>query len=86
MWQWSTRCRKSAWDDAPENGANAIAQSFSRKDAGWHAGETVVHQKFGEGVIVNIEGGGTNTRAHINFGRHGMKLLDLNIAKLERAG
>jgi DNA helicase II / ATP-dependent DNA helicase PcrA len=76
--------RKSAWDDAPEAGANAIAQKFDRKDAGWRIGETVSHQKFGEGVIVNLEGGGTNTRAHINFGRHGMKLLDLNIAKLER--
>ena len=78
--------RKSAWDEAPEAGANAIAQNFNRKDAGWRVGETVSHAKFGEGVIVNIEGGGTNARAHINFGRHGMKLLDLNIAKLERAG
>ena len=76
--------RKSAWDDAPETGANTIAQSFARKDAGWRIGETVSHAKFGEGVIVNIEGSGTNCRAHINFGRHGMKLLDLNIAKLER--
>ena len=76
--------RKSAWDDAPEAGANNIAQSFSRKDLGWRVGESVAHQKFGEGVIVNLEGSGTNTRAHINFGRHGMKLLDLNIAKLER--
>jgi DNA helicase-2/ATP-dependent DNA helicase PcrA len=78
--------RKSAWDDAPEAGANRIAQGFSRNDAGWRIGETVSHRKFGEGVIVNLEGGGTNTRAHINFGRHGMKLLDLNIAKLERVG
>jgi len=36
----------------------------------------VAHLKFGEGVIVNIEGSGGNARAHINFGRHGMKLLD----------
>ncbi|WP_019139536.1 UvrD-helicase domain-containing protein [Noviherbaspirillum massiliense] len=76
--------RKSAWDDAPESGVNAIAQSFTKQDAGWRIGETVAHPKFGEGVIVNIEGGGANTRAHINFGRHGMKLLDLNIAKLEK--
>ncbi|WP_151638875.1 UvrD-helicase domain-containing protein [Noviherbaspirillum aerium] len=82
--QWFGNSRKSAWDDAPEVGANNIAQSFARKDVGWRIGETVSHQKFGEGVIVNIEGGGTNSRAHINFGKHGMKLLDLNIAKLER--
>ena len=76
--------RKSAWDDAPETGANAIAQKFERKDTGWRIGETVSHQKFGEGVIVNLEGGGANMRAHINFGRNGMKLLDLGVAKLEK--
>ena len=76
--------RKSAWDDAPETGANAIAQKFERKDTGWRIGETVLHQKFGEGVIVNLEGGGANLRAHINFDRNGMKLLDLSIAKLEK--
>jgi len=77
---------KSAWDDAPETGANAIAQKFIKQDAGWRIGQSVAHAKFGEGVIVNIEGGGTNSRAHINFGRHGMKLLDLSIAKLEKVG
>ncbi|HJV52533.1 MAG TPA: DNA helicase II, partial [Noviherbaspirillum sp.] len=76
--------RKSAWDEAPESGANTIAQNFARKDAGWRIGETVMHQKFGEGVIVNLEGSGSNLRAHINFGKSGMKLLDLNIAKLEK--
>jgi DNA helicase-2/ATP-dependent DNA helicase PcrA len=77
---------KSAWDDAPESGANKIAQSFGRKDVGWRIGESVAHPKFGEGVIVNIEGGGSNSRAQINFGRHGMKLLDLSVAKLEKVG
>ncbi|MEN3364465.1 MAG: ATP-dependent helicase UvrD/PcrA, partial [Burkholderiales bacterium] len=62
--------QKSAWDDAPESGANAIAQSFSKKDIGWRIGETVAHAKFGEGVIIKIEGGGS-MRAHINFGKHG---------------
>ncbi|MBC3881748.1 UvrD-helicase domain-containing protein [Undibacterium sp. LX40W] len=77
---------KSAWDDAPESGANQIAQGFSKTQTGsaWRIGENVSHAKFGEGVIVNIEGSGTNARAHINFGKFGMKLLDLGIAKLER--
>ncbi len=81
---WFGHQHKSAWDETPESGANKIAQSFGKKDLGWSIGETVSHQKFGEGVIVNIEGGGDNARAHINFGRHGMKLLDLSIAKLEK--
>jgi DNA helicase II / ATP-dependent DNA helicase PcrA len=76
---------KSAWDDAPESGNNKIAQNFSRPDsAGWRIGQNVAHAKFGEGVIVNIEGGAGSSRAHINFGKFGMKLLDLSIAKLEK--
>jgi DNA helicase-2/ATP-dependent DNA helicase PcrA len=76
--------QKSAWDEPPEAAANAIAQGFAKRDSGWRIGENVSHPKFGEGVIVNIEGSGGNARAHINFGRHGMKLLDLSVAKLEK--
>ncbi len=50
----------------------------------WRIGESVFHQKFGEGVIVNLEGSSGSMRANVNFRRVGMKLLDLNIAKLER--
>jgi DNA helicase-2/ATP-dependent DNA helicase PcrA len=83
---WFARPRfpSSAWEDVPEAGVNKIAQNFGKKDIGWRIGETVAHAKFGEGVIVNIEGSGGNARAHINFGRFGMKLLDLGIAKLEK--
>ncbi len=77
---------KSAWDAAPESGNNKIAQNFSRPDSGWRIGQNVAHAKFGEGVIVNIEGGGGSTRAHINFGKFGMKLLDLSVAKLDKVG
>jgi DNA helicase-2/ATP-dependent DNA helicase PcrA len=81
---WFARPGASAWAEEPQSGANAIAQNISKRDVGWRAGETVYHAKFGEGVIVQIEGGGTNARANINFGRHGMKLLDLSIAKLDK--
>ncbi|CAM8663473.1 UvrD Superfamily I DNA and RNA helicases [Oxalobacteraceae bacterium] len=74
---------KAAWVDTPEIGNNQIAQKMSR-DLAWRIGENVHHAKFGDGVIVNIEGSGMQARAHINFGRNGMKLLDLGIAKLER--
>ncbi|QYF94475.1 UvrD-helicase domain-containing protein [Massilia sp. PAMC28688] len=85
--------KKSAWDETPFSGGgsdNKIAQQIIQKAAasgpGWRIGESVVHGKFGEGVIVNIEGGGSNARAQINFGRNGMKMLDLSVAKLERVG
>ncbi len=83
--QWFGATHKAAWVEAPDSGNNQIAQKISR-DVGWRIGENVVHAKFGEGVIVNIEGSGTQARASINFGRNGMKLLDLGIAKLERTG
>jgi len=76
---------KAAWVDVPEVGSNQIAQKMNR-DVGWRIGENVHHAKFGDGVIVNIEGSGAQARAHINFGRNGMKLLDLGVAKLERVG
>ena len=83
--------KKSAWDDVQFNGGsdNKIAQQITQKASngpGWRIGESVAHAKFGEGVIVNIEGGGSNARAQINFGRAGMKMLDLSVAKLERVG
>ena len=49
---------------------------------GLRAGQGVFHAKFGEGVIVTMEGRGDDARAQINFGRHGMKWLALSIAKL----
>ena len=83
--QWLSGAQKAAWVDAPESGNNQIAQTFnSRKDTGWRVGQSVLHQKFGEGVIVNIEGSGMQARASINFGKSGMKLLDLGVAKLEK--
>ena len=45
-------------------------------------GQSVFHTKFGEGVIVTLEGSGDDARAQINFGRHGMKWLALSVAKL----
>ena len=70
-------------DFAPSR-QNKVATKVSEKSTGWRIGETVHHAKFGEGVIVNIEGSGENARANINFGKAGMKLLDLSIAKLDR--
>jgi DNA helicase II / ATP-dependent DNA helicase PcrA len=45
-------------------------------------GQSVFHTKFGEGVIITLEGQGDDARAQINFGRHGAKWLALSVAKL----
>ncbi len=49
---------------------------------GLRTGQSVFHTKFGEGVIVTLEGSGEDARAQVNFGRHGMKWLALSVAKL----
>jgi DNA helicase-2/ATP-dependent DNA helicase PcrA len=49
---------------------------------GLRSGQGVFHTKFGEGVIVTLEGSGPDARAQVNFGRHGMKWLALSVAKL----
>jgi DNA helicase-2/ATP-dependent DNA helicase PcrA len=51
----------------------------------WRIGQSVTHAKFGLGVIVNAEGGGSDARVQINFGNAGMKWLALSVAKLEPA-
>lgn len=48
------------------------------------AGERVKHQRFGHGVIVDVEGQGPNKKAIINFENVGEKKLLLKFAKLER--
>ncbi|MBU0752423.1 MAG: UvrD-helicase domain-containing protein [Gammaproteobacteria bacterium] len=76
---------------AGKNGFAAVAPapSFSgaprRSDAdgnGLRIGQGVLHAKFGEGVVVNLEGAGQDARAQINFGGAGMKWLALSVAKL----
>jgi DNA helicase II / ATP-dependent DNA helicase PcrA len=88
---WFGNKKTTAWDDAQFRNAgtdNRIAQQIAQKSggSGWRIGESVAHAKFGEGVIVNIEGGAGAARAQINFGAAGMKVLDLSVAKLERLG
>jgi DNA helicase II / ATP-dependent DNA helicase PcrA len=46
-------------------------------------GQRVGHAKFGEGVVLQIEGEGAQERAQINFKQVGVKWLMLNYAQLE---
>ena len=66
---------------APAFGAGPTTSSIGN-GTGLRTGQSVFHAKFGEGVILTLEGRGADARAHINFGRHGSKWLALGIAKL----
>jgi DNA helicase-2/ATP-dependent DNA helicase PcrA len=48
----------------------------------WRVGQNVFHQKFGEGVVTDTEGGGNEGRVQVNFKRAGSKWLALEYAKL----
>jgi DNA helicase-2/ATP-dependent DNA helicase PcrA len=48
----------------------------------WRIGQRVFHQKFGEGVVTDTEGGGNEGRVQVNFKRAGSKWLALEYAKL----
>ena len=45
-------------------------------------GQNVFHTKFGEGRVTGLEGDDADARAQVNFKRHGVKWLQLSIAKL----
>ncbi len=48
----------------------------------WRIGQNVQHAKFGEGVILNLEGQGADGRVQIKFRTAGVKWLVLGYAKL----
>jgi len=60
----------------------ATSARSANASTGLRIGQTVLHSKFGQGVIVNGEGSGTDARVQVNFGREGVKWLALSIAKL----
>jgi len=53
-----------------------------RGDYPFTIGQNVFHTKFGEGRVTGLEGVDTDARAQVNFKRHGVKWLQLSIAKL----
>ncbi|TAN47781.1 MAG: hypothetical protein EPN21_16510 [Methylococcaceae bacterium] len=51
--------------------------------AGLKLGQRVSHAKFGEGVVLNLEGDGAQTRVQVNFSDAGSKWLMLSVANLQ---
>ncbi len=57
----------------------------ARRDdgTGLKVGQRVLHPKFGEGVLVDVEGSGKNARVQVNFEDVGLKWLVLGYANLD---
>lgn len=79
--------RMGAWHDASgwqSRGPVAGNGQAMRADrgTGLRIGQAVEHARFGEGVVMDIEGQGDDARAQVNFGPSGVKWLALSVAKL----
>jgi DNA helicase-2/ATP-dependent DNA helicase PcrA len=53
---------------------------------GISVGQRVVHAKFGEGTVVNLEGSGAHARVEVNFEYSGTKWLVMAYANLQPVG
>ncbi|KMT65070.1 DNA helicase II [Catenovulum maritimum] len=58
-----------------------VTETFN--ETGLELGQSVLHHKFGPGVITNFEGSGEQSRVEINFKHAGTKLLVVAYARLE---
>jgi DNA helicase-2/ATP-dependent DNA helicase PcrA len=75
-----------AWSGGGKTTASpAFASAPAKNETGWRIGQSVFHNKFGEGVVLNTEGRGADARVQVNFKRTGVKWLALEYAKLEAA-
>lgn len=72
-------------------GATISQQIFSRntellqEESDFSLGQRVLHNRFGEGVVLNLEGSGSHARVQVNFEQAGSKWLVLAYAGLQSA-
>ena len=65
------------------DGAGMFRNPAETTPGGMRLGSRVRHGKFGEGVVLNLEGQGPHARVHVNFEHQGAKWLMLSVARLE---
>ena len=86
---WSAGSYSTGWSEATAvdmtTRVSARAAGAAESAGGFHVGQSVVHAKFGAGVILAAEGRGEEARVQVRFGQAGTKWLALAYAKLEAA-
>ena len=75
--RWGSGARRSAFASAASGNAG-LAASLP-----FALGQRVRHRKFGEGVVLSLDGDGAHARVHVNFAEAGAKWLVLAYANLE---
>ncbi|KTD61267.1 DNA helicase II [Legionella spiritensis] len=66
----------------PDKPKQWTTASMTAHESGLKLGQNVTHTKFGQGVVVNVEGSGAHTRVQVKFAEHGTKWLVLAYANL----
>jgi len=67
------------------NGAAPPVRSTGAEKLGLVVGDRVVHDRYGLGTVVKVDGEGSHCRAAVNFDEHGTKQLVLAMTPLRRA-
>ncbi len=57
--------------------------NLAQEDTGLIVGQRVNHARFGDGVVVNLEGQGSQARVQVNFEKEGSKWLIASMANLQ---
>jgi DNA helicase-2/ATP-dependent DNA helicase PcrA len=71
------------FSDTGAGRGGSLRESAGNGHPGMGLGARVRHGKFGEGVILNLEGNGAHARVQVNFEQQGTKWLMLQYANLE---
>ncbi len=75
--------RPKAQFSRPVYRAEAISRNQVEEEVGLSVGQRVSHNKFGNGIIINIEGQAAQARVQVNFENDGSKWLMLAYANLQ---
>ena len=67
------------------SGAAPPVRSTGAEKLGLRVGERVVHDRYGPGAVVKVDGEGVHARASVDFEEHGTKQLVLAMTPLRRA-
>ena len=62
-----------------------ISRERAEVDTGLFVGQRVNHARFGDGVVLNLEGQGPQSRVQVNFESAGSKWLIASMANLQPA-
>ena len=63
--------------------SSRMGQDRAREETGLRVGQQVNHARFGDGIVLNLEGQGAQSRVQVNFETAGSKWLIASMANLQ---